>query len=184
MKTKAITDYDMEISNVEIDSSIRIQISQNEVEKMEYCNIGNCIEKLGKTGVTTKKLSLYLEGYKGFDSSLYKKPDIRKWMKGLIDQYPYIFYLLDPSSEINTTIIATCIGDVVEITEKPSEIINDYLATGYELVNCSDLQLKVKISLEISNKIIMGIIDFGTSVGGDPDDILSAILSIPGLNGG
>lgn len=184
VQTGSVIDNDTVISNMEQDRHIQITVSQDEIEKSDYSMIGRCIEKLGQTGKIRNKLSLFLEGYKGYDSSLHKKPGIRKWMRGLIDQYPYIFYLLDPSFGINPTIIAACIGDVAEITENPNAIINDYKTTGYELVNYSNTQFKVKIPSETSNKIITGIIDYGTSIKGDPDNILSAILSIPGLNGG
>jgi len=183
IQTENATDNSMKISNMEKDGRLKITVSQDEIKEMDYSKIKDCLKKRGRTDGTGFKLSLFIEDYENF-YILYKSLYTRKWMVGLIERYPYIFSLLDQNFGINPAIIAACIGDVVEVTEKPAAYINEYITTGYEQVDYGSMRLKVRIPSEISNKIIQGIIDYGTSVGADPDHILSVIFSVPGLNGG
>jgi len=52
------------------------------------------------------------------------------------------------------------------------------------LTNLKQGWFKIKLSSETSNKILESLIEYGTKVGWDPDNIVLTILSIPGLNGG
>ncbi len=172
----------MELLN---DNVINLIITSDEVENLDYSVIDSFVKQVEEKGnVLGNRLVLNFEGYKETPEEIYKVPSIRRWVKGLIDKYPYIFYFLNPDYGINALLIVACVGDIKEIDMKTPRDMDKNILSEYELVSYKQKLFKVKLSKDVSNKIIEGLIEYGLKLNLDSDDVLFTILSIPGLNGG
>lgn len=160
-------------------------ISKEEVEELDYSTIAQYINELENSKNDPRhKLVLSFKEYEEASGKIYEVSDIRRWATGLVEKYPYIFYLLNPNYGVSTVLMAACIGDVQAVNGETDLDRNEYISTGYEVANFKQEWFKIKLSSEISNKILESLIEYGTKAGWDPDNILLTILSIPGLNGG
>ncbi|MBM7582898.1 hypothetical protein JOD02_001767 [Caldicoprobacter guelmensis] len=159
-------------------------ISRDEVERLDYSAVDSFIKQAEeKEDVLKSKLILNFEGYPESLEEIYKVPSIRKWVKGLIDRHPYIFYFLASDGGLNTLLVVACIGDFQEIDSLTSEEVTEGLL-HYETVNYNNKWFKVSLPKDVSNKIIEGLIEYGLKMNLESDDVLFTILSIPGLNAG
>ncbi|MGE5630026.1 MAG: hypothetical protein ACM3TR_02890 [Caulobacteraceae bacterium] len=167
------------------DDLVFATMSKEEVKRLDYSTIAQYINELENSKDDPRhKLVLSFKEYEEASGKIYEVSDIRRWMTGLVDKYPYIFYLLNPNYGISTVLMAACIGDVQAVDEETDLDRIKYISSGYELTNLKQGWFKIKLSSEISNKILESLIEYGTKVGWDPDNILLTILGIPGLNGG
>lgn len=166
------------------DDVTNLVITRDEVEKLDYSAVDSFIKQAEEKGnVLKNRLVLNFEGYTEKPEEIYKIPSIRKWVKGLIDKYPYIFYFLAPDNGLNVLMVVACIGDIKEIDSEISKEAKNELPQ-YELVSYNHKMFKVRLSRTVSNKIIEDLIEYGLKMNLDSDDVLFTILSIPGLNGG
>lgn len=167
------------------DDLVFATINKEQIEGLDYSTIAQYINELENSKDDPRhKLVLSFKGYEEVSGKIYEVSDIRRWMTGLVDEYPYIFYFLNPNYGVGTVLMAACIGDVQAVSEETGLDRNGYIPSGYELTNLKQEWFKIKLSSETSNKILESLIEYGTKVGWDPDNILLTILGIPGLNGG
>lgn len=167
------------------DNVTNLVITRDEVEKLDYSAIDSFIKQAEEKGnVLRNKLMLNFEGYIENLEEIYKVPSIKKWVKGLIDRYPYIFYFLGPDCGLNTLLIVACIGNIKEIDSEASKDKVKEDLSQYELVSYNHKLFRVRLSRTVSNKIIEGLIEYGLKMNLESDDVLFTILSIPGLNAG
>lgn len=105
--------------------------------------------------------------FEGFDDTpeeIYAIKPIRKYIAKIFKEYPYFFYLVNPTGGL-PGVLAACLGDVWAVQRDSEKVFT----------------AKVTLSPNTIDRILIETLKYGVGIGDSPLNILDTLLVVPGI---
>lgn len=89
-----------------------MNIAKSSIDNMSYKFIDECVlllEEMGSSAFGT--VIIMFDGYGDIPAELYELKEVRNWVLGLFEKYPYFLYFINFSLDSHITLLS-CIGDI------------------------------------------------------------------------
>ncbi|MEK5183371.1 hypothetical protein [Paenibacillus sp. FSL P4-0288] len=153
-------------SGLEPSTLFLINISKTSFDSMSFVFIDNCISQLQELkNKGFGSVLIMIDGYGDIATEVYEIPEIRNWMTGLFERYPYFLYFINYSIDTHITLLS-CIGDI-KITYYGEETLSpmEYLLRGIDVMK--DVARKnwvITLDDSLFYRIEKSLIDYGIRV--------------------
>lgn len=141
-------------------------VSKKEVKKLDILRVLSVVrhmETMPNNGF--QKLVITFSGWDKNPNDIYEIPEIRKWVKEVIDRVPHIFYFVTPIENLNSLIIS-CYFDVVVNHEGEKLTESEWASRGkYKVTDRPNNHISITWDKEKLTKIHKGLMDYGEKIG-------------------
>ena len=158
--------FEPTLEQVKTRDMLVIVVSMQQITSSDISPVKKVIELMEKCKLVKRdKVILMFDGYNYDSREIFEIEEIRNWALKLFQAYPYVFlYLSEIDGNINRFV--ACIADI-----------------GYSRnINEQEGYLSLEVSKQISNTIMIEMVDYCTINGLDVETAYQTLLKIPGLS--
>lgn len=112
-----------------------LNISKKSFDAMSFDFIDKCVDILHAQGRRAfQSVIIMIDGYGEVATEVYEIPEVRAWMTGLFERYPYFLYFINYRVDSHITLLS-CIGDI-KVTYYGEETLSPigYLLRGIDVM--------------------------------------------------
>ncbi|MDN4106160.1 hypothetical protein QYF56_22615 [Paenibacillus polymyxa] len=183
MVIKLNKDYLVDISEelgFTSDTLYLMNISKRSVEEMSFKIVETSLSFLHHQGASSfGKIITMFDGYNDIKDEVYEIKEVRKWVKGLFQRYPYFLYFINYSLDSHITLLS-CVSDIAAVytggeTLSPKE----YETLGINpLIDIEPKQWTIILSEDLYLQMKKALIDYGQHM----NDFIGAAETIKMIN--
>lgn len=149
-----------------------MNINKDLITEQSYTFINNSVSYLRNLKTKAhKSVIIMVDGYGEVATELYEIPEVRTWVAGLFERYPYFLYFINTDLDSHITLLS-CIGDIETLTVGyPTLSPMEYKRRGIDPLKLPRKQWNITLSEIQFSKLTNSLMEYGQEI----NDIAGAV---------